>query len=216
MKMKNITKVFQIAFLLLVTSCVKEDMEVPYGRIESGRIYNHGYVDLGLPSGLRWATCNLGANAPEEYGDYYAYGEVNTKYVYTESNSKTYRKNINVEISGNINYDAAVVNWSSTWRLPTTEEMEELINNCTWTWTEVNGVYGRMGVGPNGNSIFFPSAGYRESSELYGDGGYGYYWCSTPVYNDNLYSHIMFFDSGRNYTDWFYRYRGLSIRPVSN
>lgn len=212
MKVKNITKLFQVVLLLVATSCVKEDLEVPQGRIESGRIWDHGYVDLGLS--VKWATCNIGAAKPEEYGDYYAWGEVDNKTNYTSTNSKTYRKNIGNDISGNINYDAAAVKWSSSWRLPTLAEMEELINGCTWTWTHVNGVYGRMGVGPNGNSIFFPAAGYCESMALYGEGEYGYYWCSTAANTEN--SHIMFFDAGRNYTDWFYRYRGASIRPVSN
>lgn len=214
MKIKNIAKLFAVVLLFLVSSCVKEDLKLPHGRIESGKIWEHGYVDLGLS--VRWATCNIGADKPEEYGDYFAWGEVNNKSTYTISNSKTYRKNPNYDISGNGTYDAATAKWGSVWRLPTLAEMEELINNCTWTWTKVNGVYGRVGVGPNGNSIFFPATGYREGSAAHYREEYGYYWTSTPVYNDNSYSNIMFFDAGRNYTDWFFRYRGIPIRPVSN
>ena len=94
---------------------------------------NHEYIDLGLPSGLKWATCNIGANAPEEVGDYFAWGEIKPKDKYTEENSLTYTKNIATSknrlwnISGKPKYDAATANWGKEWRMPTKDEMLELV-----------------------------------------------------------------------------------------
>ena len=102
---------------------------------------NHAWIDLGLPSGTKWATCNVGASQPHGYGNYYAWGETATKTNYSESNSKTYGKNIS-DISGNSDYDAARANWGGSWRMPTEREMEELVNKCTWTWTTLSGVKG--------------------------------------------------------------------------
>ena len=91
----------------------------------------HEYVDLGLPSGLKWATCNVGASKPEDFGNYYAWGETSPKDEYTEDNCSTYEKQIN-DISGNAQYDAARANWGGKWRLPTKSEMQELRYKCTW------------------------------------------------------------------------------------
>ncbi|MBQ4621338.1 MAG: hypothetical protein IJB28_01640, partial [Bacteroidaceae bacterium] len=122
----------------------------------------HETVDLGLPSGLRWATCNVGASSPEEYGDYFAWGETTTKSSYTSSNSTTYNLSVPtlqsrgiIGSDGNLTaaYDVATANWGGSWRMPTLDEMEELLNKCTWTWTTQNGVKGRKVTGPNGNSI---------------------------------------------------------------
>ena len=132
-----------------------------------GKHEGHGYVDLGLS--VKWATCNVGATSPEDYGDYFAWGETETKSEYTEENSATYGLSISqlesqgyIDGAGNLNpqYDAAAANWGGDWRMPTVAEMWELINNCTWTWTTQNGVSGYNVEGPNGNSIFLPAAGY--------------------------------------------------------
>lgn len=106
--------------------------------VTENKINGHEYVDLGLPSGLKWATCNVGANSPSEYGDYYAWGETTTKTSYTYENSKTYNKKIG-DIGGNASYDAARANWGGTWRMPTKEEFDELLNKCTCTWTTQGG-----------------------------------------------------------------------------
>lgn len=98
--------------------------------MKNSYINGHEYVDLGLPSGLKWATCNVGANKPEDYGNYYAWGETGTKSSYGASNSKTYGKQMN-DIKGNSQYDAARSNWGGSWRLPTEKELEELVNKCT-------------------------------------------------------------------------------------
>lgn len=177
-------------------------------------INGHEYVDLGLPSGLKWATCNVGANKPEDYGNYYAWGETKTKYDYSSSNSVTYGKNYS-DIKGNSQYDAARANWGGTWRLPTGAELEELKNKCTWTRTTQNGVKGYKVTGPNGKHIFLPAAGYRRGTSLYNGGYYGYYWSSTPNdINDYDACKLYFYGGGGLLSD-YYRYDGFSVRPVS-
>ena len=173
----------------------------------------HDYVDLGLPSGLKWATCNIGANSPEEYGNYYAWGEVMTKDTYTEANSLTYNKQID-DISGNAQYDAATANWGGDWRMPTKAEMQELINKCTWTWTNTPEFKGYIVKGPNGNRIFLPAAGYRNGSSLYFAGSGGYYWSSAPDGSSSFYAYGLYFDSSSQYMSRYYRDYGRSVRPV--
>lgn len=133
--------------------------------------YNgHAYVDLGLS--VKWATCNVGASSPEEYGNYYAWGETTTKSSYTEDNSKTDGVSMSSSIAGDASYDAARANWGGTWRLPTASESQELIDNCTWTWTTQGGKNGyKVTSEKNGNSIFLPAAGCRYSMTLYYGGG---------------------------------------------
>ena len=177
-------------------------------------IGGHYAVDLGLS--VKWATCNVGATKPEDYGDYYAWGETTTKTSYTDYNSKTYDKGSMDDIGGDSYYDAATANWGSGWRLPTRSEFDELIDNCTWTWTTRNGVNGcEVKSKKNGNSIFLPAAGY-----CYGDtpdyeyqGCYGCYWSSTPY--DTYRAYRLGFDIGGRYTSWNGRYWGQSVRPVA-
>ncbi len=171
-------------------------------------------VDLGLPSGLKWATCNVGATSPEDYGNYYAWGETTTKASYDGSNSVTYNQQIS-DFSGNATYDAARANWGSTWRMPTKAEMEELENNCTWTWTTQNGVNGYRVTGPNGNSIFLPAAGYCRGSSRYYVGERGYYWSSTPDESDTITAFYLHFDCFNHNVTWSSRSCGHTVRPVS-
>lgn len=182
--------------------------------MKNSYINGHEYVDLGLPSGLKWATCNVGANKPEDYGNCYAWGETGTKSKYYSNNSKTYGKQMN-DIKGNSQYDAARANWGGTWRLPTKAELEDLNNKCTWKWTTQNGVNGYKVTGPNGNSIFLPAAGYRYLSWLNFAGGDGSYWSSTPgeSYSSNAY--CLYFNSSEHYVYDSGRYFGHSFRPVS-
>lgn len=119
-------------------------------------------VDLGLS--IFWASCNLGAESPEEYGDYYAWGETKPKSGYSKDNYSYYDSNTSqyIEIGENIEgtqYDAATVNLGSDWRMPTRTECQELVDNCTWEWTQINGINGYKVTGKNGNSIFMPAAG---------------------------------------------------------
>ena len=180
---------------------------------ESNRVNGYEYVDLGLPSGLKWATCNVGADSPEDYGDYYAWGEIETKGEYYESNSKTYGKSIS-GISGSSTYDVARAKWGGSWRLPTKKELEELKNNCKWQWTSQNGKKGYKVTGPNGNSIFMPAAGNRYGSSLYDAGEYGLYWSSTPYESNDSNTYSLDFDSSYHYVNWIDRYLGQSVRPV--
>ena len=173
-------------------------------------INGHKYVDLGLS--VKWATCNVGANSPEDYGNYYAWGETTTKSTYTESNSKTYGKSMG-DIKGKVQYDAARANWGGTWRLPTKAELAELKENCTWQWTTQNGVKGyKVTSKVNSNYIFLPAAGYRNGTSLNFTGSYGYYWSSTPYNDDNAYN--LYFSSDRQGMNSYYRLIGLSVRPV--
>ena len=184
------------------------------GGAATGTINGHDWVDLGLPSGLKWATCNVGANSPEGYGNYYAWGETTTKSSYTEDNSLTYGKDMG-DISGNVNYDAATANWGNSWRMPTKAEMQELENNCTWTWATQSGVNGYKVTGPNGKSIFLPAASYCDGSSRSYVGEFGNYWSSTPDESITYFACGLYFFSDGHGVGWGYRYGGYSVRPVS-
>ena len=183
-------------------------------KTKSGTINGHEYVDLGLPSGLKWATCNVGADSPEEYGDYYAWGEIETKSEYTEDNSKTRGKSMS-DISGNAMYDVACAKWGGSWRLPTKEEFNELRQKCKWQWTSQNGKKGYKVIGPNGNSIFLPAAGCRRGSSLLRAGEIVNYWSSTPNKSDVYDAYNLYFDVYNDYVISGRRYFGRSVRPVS-
>lgn len=188
-----------------------------------GEINGHEWVDLGLPSGTKWATCNVGASSPEEYGDFFAWGETSTKSSYDRDNSLTYGKSIStlkseeiIDSRGILNkrYDTANANWESTWRMPTETECDELISKCKWEWTTQRGKEGYRVIGSNGNSIFLPAAGYRYSSSLFSAVESGNYW-SSSVGNDGNYAYYLCFDSGDHSSDWYGRGHGRSVRPVS-
>lgn len=181
------------------------------GMQPTGTINGHQWIDLGLS--VKWATCNVGASSPSEYGNYYAWGETRPKSEYTEDNCFMYGVNMG-DISGDVRYDAARANWGGSWRLPTKAEMEELIEKCSWQWTAQGGNDGYRVTGPNGSSIFMPAAGFRYESSL--DNGGGAYLSSTPYEFDATYAISLLFDSTSN--DWFsaYRYVGQSVRPVSD
>ena len=178
----------------------------------TGTINGHDYVDLGLPSGTKWSTCNVGASQPHQYGNYYAWGETTTKSGYISSRTEGVSMN---DISGNASYDAARANWGSTWRIPTKTEMEELINNCTWTWTTQSGVNGYRVTGTNGNSIFLPAAGDCSGTSRNFVGEYGYYWSSTPDESSDYRAYYLYFRSGSLDVGRGGRYLGHTVRPVS-
>ena len=179
----------------------------------TGMINGHEYVDLGLPSGLLWATCNVGADNPDEYGEYYAWGETSTKSTYTEKNSKAYRsKSFTKDIGGNISTDVARANWGDNWRLPNKWEMQELIDKCTWMRTTQNGHDGYLITGSNGNSIFLPKTVSGESEFQA-----GYYWSSTPYYDyiGNGFTSAIALDFSYGVSIHGYaNFVGFSIRPV--
>ncbi len=154
------------------------------------------YVDLGLPSGTLWADRNVGADSPEDYGDYFAWGETTTKSYYDWSNYKwcqgswtTITKYCTDSDYGNVDNktvldledDVAYVNMGREWRMPTPDEQRELINKCTWTWATQNGTKGYKVTGPSGNSIFLPMSGWRHDSSLSYAGVIGHYWSSSLI-----------------------------------
>ena len=199
----------------------------PSGNSSNG----HVYVDLGLS--VKWATCNVGANAPEEYGDYFAWGETQPKDYYDWSMYKwcngsydnltkyctdsNYGKVDNKTVL-DLEDDAAHVNWGGEWRMPTIEEQQELVDYCTWKWTKVNGKNGYTVTGPNGNSIFLPAAGDRDGSDFFNAGSYGYYWSSSLTRNltrNSYYACSLYFGSGGASMYYNRRIYGQSVRPVT-
>jgi hypothetical protein len=193
-------------------------------------INGHEYVDLGLSSGTKWATCNVGASKPEEYGGYYAWGETEEKDDYTwetykwcDGDEYSLTKYCTDSYYGKIDNrtvlapedDVAHVKWGGTWRMPTIEEIKELLNECSWQWTNRRGVDGYRVIGPNGKSIFLPAAGYRDGAEADSRGRYGYYWSSSLYGGGSDIANGLGFDSScynRFYDD---RCSGHSLRPVS-
>lgn len=186
----------------------------------------HEYVDLGLPSGTLWATCNVGATKPEEYGDYFAWGEVQPKEEYSWETYKWCNGSYNKltkycnDIRGNIivldpEDDVAHVNWGGDWRMPTNGEQYELYKNCIWIWINQNGVEGHKVTSKiNGNSIFLPAAGYRNYSDLNDAGSYGCYWDSSLYSGNSYYAYELYFDSSKVGWIGYNRYYGRSVRPV--
>ena len=143
----------------------------------TGTIEGHGYVDLGLS--VKWATQNVGADSPSDYGDYFAWGETRPKSRYDWDNYKIVGK---TSISPTCGHDTARENWGGTWRMPTEAEFEELCNrnNCKWTWKSQGGHWGYLVTSKiNGNSIFLPAAGWRRGTDRRRVGEYGFYWSST-------------------------------------
>ncbi len=217
-KWKKIFKIAGVAAMVIgviIAIGVAINSYVPEADVSSatGTKSGYGYVDLGLPSGLKWATCNVGASSPSNYGNYYAWGETSTKSDYSYDSSVTYGKEIG-DISGDPQYDAARANWGDSWRMPTQNEIQELIDNCTWTWSTSKGINGYEVKGPNGNTIFLPAAGYRDGTSLYSAGEWGYYWSSTP-YSGSDGAYYLYFGSSNRGVDWYDRYYGFSVRPVS-
>ena len=175
-------------------------------------INGHEYVDLGLS--VKWATCNVGAENPWDYGDYFAWGETEPKSMYGPDNSVTNEMEDISDISGDPEYDAARANWGGTWRLPTEEEITEIMDNCTWEWTTEEEVSGYKVTGPNGNSVFFPAAGYMFGSTLDVPGLYGYYWGSTP--GPRKRARALSFSYGGYNLSYLGRFYGQSVRPVAD
>ena len=181
-------------------------------------------IDLGLS--VKWATCNVGATSPEKYGNYYAWGETTTKsdyswdtykygtYNYDGDNSKLTKYNTSdgkttLEAAD----DAATANWGGGWRMPTDAEWDELINNCTWTWTNKSGVSGYEVKASNGNSIFLPAAGVRDN-DLENTSDYGYYWSSSLYTSAPHNACYALFYLGNFIKSGNSRFCGLSVRPV--
>ncbi len=207
--------------------------------LEQGKTYtlplqvgeDYPYVDLGLPSGLLWAKCNIGATAPEEVGDYFAWGETAPKTSYnwtgegdykygiydyqdTDNYGTTKYNNIDGKTTLEATDDAATTIWGSEWRTPTVDEFNELLTKCTWTATSRNDVSGYEVKGQNGNSIFIPVSGYRRIDDLNAPTS-GYYWTSSLVQSEVRSASILQLDimSGASVSGSM-RYFGLPVRAV--
>lgn len=178
-------------------------------------------IDLGLPSGTKWACCNVGASKPEESGGYYAWGETSEKSVYNWDTYAYYNEdtgilNIGSDIAGT-DYDAATVNMGKPWRMPSLEQHQEIMNNCSHQWMRQNGVNGILVTGQNGGQIFLPATGYRWDADLCAPGLYNDsdYWSSSFYPNNDYLAYDMYFHSGVwYYTYWGIRSSGQSVRAV--
>ena len=215
--------------IVFVTGTTTEPEPEPEPDPELDKENGHAYVDLGLS--VKWAICNVGANSPEDYGDYFAWGETEPKEVYDWSTYKycngSYDSLTKYNTSSScgttvdnktqleLTDDAARANWGGRWRMPTEAELTELREQCTWTWTSQNGVNGyKVTSKSNGNSIFLPAASYRSGSSFINAGKFGNYWLSS-LFMDYPYSaYDMIFSS--SYVDQYGSDRccGLSVRPV--
>jgi len=177
----------------------------------TGYANDYGYVDLGLPSGTKWATCNIGASSPTSYGYYFAWGETYNKSDYNSSNY-TYSDN---PATLPASADAAYYYWGYYWRMPTYNEATELVTNCTTTWTSINGVYGKLFTGPNGNSIFIPAAGHYSDEGFSESGEYGDYWSSSIDSENYSKAYLLEFSSeNTTVTTYCGRSCGFPVRPV--
>ena len=197
---------------------------------------DYEYVDLGLPSHTLWATMNVGANAPEEYGNYFAWGETAPKDYYAWSTYKWFASGANH--SGFTKYctfsdegyngftdskkelepadDAATINWGPNWHMPSATQIDELNKKCSWTWTQMNGVYGNLVTGPNGRTMFLPAAGFYVggSRRFAGSDGDGDYWSRTLAPESSGYAGYMSFYSESWYWYYYMRFYGHTVRAV--
>lgn len=180
---------------------------------------NHPHsLDLGLPSGTKWACCNVGATTPEDYGDYFAWGETELKSrynwnTYAYGNSSYECQNIGFDISLT-KYDVAHVKWGDNWRMPSLDQIKELKDRCKRTLITMNGVRGTLVTGPNGKSVFLPAAGKKDDEGFIHEGRKGYYWSSSLSTNLESFADYLYVQSGGLGWSLDYRSNGYSVRPV--
>lgn len=180
---------------------------------------DYDFVDLGLPSGTLWATCNVGANSPEEVGDYFAWGETEPKSNYTEDN---YTFSIGEATQLPEKNDAATINWGSKWRMPSYDQIKELCQNTTAEWTTLNSASVlKVTSKTNGNSIFLPTTGSWGNGSIYLSATSVEYWSRTrSEYDDDCANELLMrnvnynndWSSAYNYSSYFYR--GQTVRAV--
>ena len=196
----------------------KSYVAIPYVVADNKYYYGEDdrWVDLGLPSGLLWAKYNVGATSPEEYGDYYAWGETEVKSSYSMSNYYLYDLNMNIS---NTSYDVATPKWGDEAKIPSLENVKELLSNCTWLDSSYNGIRGFYAQGPNGNKIFLPLTGYKMHESVRDTNYAGYFWSSTPngdlAYILEIFSEEDIDERDQAYCDVDKDY-GMTVRPVKD
>ncbi len=215
------------AMFVSFTACEKNE---PSDGTTTGTHAGHEYVDLGLPSGTLWATCNIGAKSPEECGGYFAWAETKSKeyfwgsYIYYDDNNK-FTKYCTRSHEGIVDNkiilepidDAAHVNWGGDWRMPTYAELNELCTECTWTWATINGMNGCTVTSKKDTniSIFLPATGaYSDQPELQGVGEFGGYWSSSLHETEPDRAYDIFFYSETHDMSYSFRTYGQCVRPV--
>lgn len=218
-----------------IDSLVFFEKTEPSGGGEQGNMMNgHEWVDLGLPSGTLWATTNVGSDTPEGYGDYFAWGEVETKKTFNSDNyglaqgSEGFTKYVPKDRRDPYGYhhqyddkfqldvvdDAAQTLWGTGWRIPDYGQMKELVSCCTWEWTKHNAKYGYKVYGPNGQWIFLPAAGFRTVSRQMGAGAEGFYWTRSLYAPIPDLAYGFYFNKSVDYMSKSVRPDGQTIRPV--
>ena len=192
---------------------------------QNGVHNGHRYVDLGLPSGTKWADCNVGASSPTQYGNHYAWGETTTKSNYDLDTYRFYNNGFTKYCTKSkqgkngftdimdvlyLDDDVAHTQWGGEWRMPTKEQFDELKKYTTSKWAAINNVWGRLFTANNGNSIFLPAAGNRSDTSLYDAGSGGYYWSRTLDVDNPYYAYIL----NVPFVSYCGREGGLTVRPV--
>lgn len=213
---------FFVVFSSLFVSCEENE----FVDQSSGDVNGHKYVDLGLPSGIKWATCNVGAINPWDYGDYYAWGETYEKDDYTFATYKWCDGSFGTMFKYTRMYpladnkteldpddDVARVKWGGGWRMPTMLEQLELVSLCTFEFTTVRGIDGYAVTGPNGNSIFIPNAGYRAGTKFFNVGDCANCWSSSLKDPCDAAFHFDLSGDDPDVAPWG-RIYGLPVRPV--
>ena len=209
------TKFFLIYSLcsLLFVACNDNEPNSLKDLSGNGTLNGHDYVDLGLPSGTLWDTCNVGASSSEKYGDYFAWGETESKLYYDQSTYKFYNEGDELtkycndsdeEENGFVDYkteldasdDVATAKWGKNWRMPSILELEELMDECSWTEETINGVRGYQISSSNGNHIFLPAANSRYEDSVGNSGNCGFYWSKTLLKESPKAAHILSFVFG--------------------
>ena len=232
-----LTTLMAVMTTMTLVSCGDDDDNIDSGTASKIPSYlncpddHHPHlIDLGLPSGTKWACCNVGADKPEAYGGYYAWGETEEKTVY---NDITYPyctgedtdgdglfdkncsyKNLGSDIAST-QYDVAHVKWGDSWCMPSLTQFNELLNNCTNTWTTKNGVNGRQFSGQNGGTIFLPATGFKWGDQLLESGNKGSYWSATQSQSDLHFANFLtYVEDGIGWIGGGRRC-GFAVRPVS-
>ena len=203
---------FIIAIAAMLLSLITTEVSAQTTTPTRGQVGGHEWVDLGLPSGTKWATCNVGAIKPSMPGQLFAWGETVVKSSYTEANSKFHSNSSIGDIAGTTN-DVATVKWGNSWRMPTKGQMSELIDNCDWKYIQLDGRWVvRLTSCINREVIYLPATGMKDGTMHDNPNGCGNYMTSTPGPNNGVYDYH--FGAALGEMGVTTRYYGLAVRPV--